>query len=277
MFKPAYIKPKDSVNPTEQFDRQPGDLFSDQPRTPQQNYDAEVANILAHHRGIIDRRWEWLAAQAAIYGKVTVEYEDGTAVVVDFGRDAGQTVIKTAGNYWGDSGVSILDDVQAWADTMTVAEFGGIPNRLTVGGDVWKVMRKDEQLLAEMDLTRRGNTETNIRTGITLAESRDSNVRFVGSVGADIDIFVYSDFYQNDAGSQVPYMSPKDIVLTTPDVGGIPAFGAIPDVGAQLQALPVYPKMWNENDPSGTFIMSQSAPLYISVNPNRTFRARVVG
>jgi hypothetical protein len=277
MFKPAYIKPKDMVNPSEQFDRQPGDLFTDVPRTPQQNFDAEVAAIMAHHRDIIDRRWEWLAAQASIYGEVTVEYEDGTSVVVDFGRAAGHDVVKTSGNFWGDSGISILDDIQAWADTMTVADFGGIPNRLTVGGDVWKVMRKDDELLAEMDLTRRGNLETNIKTGLVLAESRDSNVRFVGTVGAGIDIYVYSDFYQNASGTQVPFMSPKDIVLTTPDVGGIPAFGAIADEDASLQPLPVFPKMWPEKDPSGMWIMTQSAPLFIPVYPNRTFRARVVG
>jgi hypothetical protein len=275
LFKPAYIKMKDPVLPSEQFDRQPGDLFTDMPLTPAQNWDKSVADVLAFHRDAVDRRWEWMAAQASLYGQVTVDYDNGPSVIVDFARAAGQTVVKSSGTYW-DVDYDILGDIQTWADIMTVAEFGGIPNRLTIGSAVWAVMRKNKGIIDEMNVQRRGNTQTNIQTGIVLAGSVNDNVRFVGTVGAGIDVYVYSDFYQDASGNQVPYMDTRDAVLTTSDVGGVPAFGAIVDIAALLVPMPVFPKMFPENDPSAMMIMTQSAPLFIPVYPNRTFRARVL-
>lgn len=275
LFTPAYIKPKDPVVPGEQFARQIGDLFTETPRTPEQNFQNEVGNVMAFHRETIDRRWEWMAAQAAIYGEVTVEYEDGPSVVVDFGRDAGHDVIKATG-FWSDPDYPILDDIQAWADTMTVAEFGGIPNRLTVGGEVVPFLKKNKQIIEEMSNQRRGNPDIAMKTGLVLPGDRNANVRYLGTVGAGIDVYAYTDFYENDAGTAVPFLNPKDVVLTTPNVDGVMAFGAIVDVDANLQAMPVFPKMWKENDPSAMMIMTQSAPLPISVFPNRTFRSRVL-
>jgi hypothetical protein len=71
-------------------------------------------------------------------------------------------------------------------------------------------------------------------------------------------------------------MDSRDIVLTGPNVNGVQCFGAILDHKAQFQALPIFPKMWDENDPPATYIMNQSAPLMVPVNPDATLRARVV-
>ena len=38
----------------------------------------------------------------------------------------------------------------------------------------------------------------------------------------------------------------------------------------------MFPKMWDQEDPSVTFLMTQSAPLPVPVNINNTLRARVV-
>lgn len=276
-FRPAYIKPKDPVTPWEQTSRRSGDLFTDTPNTPQQNYDLEVADILRHHREIIDRRWEWLAAQAMIYGQVTIEYEDGPSVLVDFGRAATNTVVKTT-DLWSPT-YDILKDIEEYCDIMRDASFGGIPNRLTMGTEVWRQVRKNEGLLELMDLTMRGSN-VDIERGLVQRQSREENVFFVGRIGAGrgtpLELWVYADFYQDNAGTQVPFMNSRDIVLTAPNVGGVSAFGAIMDIEAGIRSQAVFNKMWLEKDPSAAFIMSQSAPLLIPVNPNRTLRARVV-
>jgi len=128
-------------------------------------------------------------------------------------------------------------------------------------------MRKNTGIINEMSTQRRGNTETNIRTGITVIDPNNMT-KYVGTVGAGIDVYVTADFYQNNAGSQVKYLPAKSAVLTAPGIDAVMAFGAIVDADANLQASPVFMKMWKENDPSAMFIMSQSAPLYIPVNPN---------
>ncbi|TIV14113.1 MAG: major capsid protein, partial [Mesorhizobium sp.] len=112
-------------------------------QTPQARYDAVKADILQYHRVAIERLWEWMAAKAIIDGKVVIEGKDMPQRLVDFGRAAGHTVVLGVGARWGDAGVSILDDIQGWADMMHAAEFGGAPNRITVGIDAWGVMRRD--------------------------------------------------------------------------------------------------------------------------------------
>jgi len=266
MFSPGYIKAKDPVLPGEQFSRQPGDLFTDVPRTPQANFDMAVADVVAYHRQIIERRWEYMAAKAVITGTVDVEYVDSPKVTVDFGRAAGHTIDATA-SQWAAADTDLLENIESWADTMATADFGGIANRLTVSPEVWAVMRKNTGIINEMSTQRRGNTETNIRTGITVIDPNNMT-KYVGTVGAGIDVYVTADFYQNNAGSQVKYLPAKSAVLTAPGIDAVMAFGAIVDADANLQASPVFMKMWKENDPSAMFIMSQSAPLYIPVNPN---------
>ena len=60
------------------------------------------------------------------------------------------------------------------------------------------------------------------------------------------------------------------------DIGGVRGFGAIRDKRAGLQALEVFSKMWEEEDPSVEYLMSQSAPLMVPRNPNATFKIKVV-
>lgn len=272
-FEPAYIKPKDVVRPVEMIERQPGQMFSTTPNTPQQNYDQEVVRIAQFHRDSIERTWEVMAAQAVIYGVTAVDYLDGSTVEVDFHRDANLTVLKNA-NYWTDT-YDILSDIQLWADRMSVANFGGIPNMLLVSPDVWAVMRTNTKLIAQMSTQTKG-VEVLLKQGLVLPDNRKSRIRYVGTVGAGIDVWVFNDYYVNDAGVQVPYLPAKNILLIDTNFEGVKAFGAILDKAANLAPLPIFPKMWDQEDPSATVIMSQSAPLMIPVHPNRSLRAKVL-
>ena len=273
-FKPAYIKPRDAVVPQEQFSRRPGDLFTDVPRTPQANRDAEIVDIAQRHRTAIERRWEWLCAQAVIHGQVTIEYEDGPTATVNYDRDPSLTVIKTT-DLW-TSSYDITGDLQRFKDRMAKAPFGAQAVNLVVGVEVWPVMQQNEGLLKRMDLNVR-NSEVNLRRGlIPTVGAPESPASFVGTIDGLLNVWVYSDFYEDDAGNQVDFMNPRDIVMTAGDPGGVMAFGAIMDHDADLQALPVFPKMWKNEDPSAIYVMHQSAPLPVMPFANRTFHARVV-
>lgn len=273
-FRPAYIKPKDAVRPAEQIYRQPGDLFTATPKTPKQRFDAEVVNIAVHHRNIITRRWEWMAAKAILDGQVTVEGDGYPTVVVDFGRDSGHTITKTGGSVWTEN-YDIYGDIQSWMDQMASAKFGGIPNRMTIGTDVWAVMRKNKYIREQMDTQVRGN-DTNLPTGLIRPASSPSDVRYLGTLGGGLEVWLYVDYYEQSDGTTVPFMNPKDVVLTAPGVDGVKAFGAILDAKAGLQATDIFSKMFDDEDPSARFILSQSAPLMVPVNPNCTLRARVL-
>jgi hypothetical protein len=273
--KPAYVKPKDPVTASRMIKRHAGlgELALPVAQTPQQRYNAIVADIMREHRRAIERRWEWMAAQAAIYGSVTLEDEAYPRTVVDFQRNADHTVTLLGAARWGQAGVSILGNVETWRKRCRDAAFGGPTNRLTIGSNVWEIMRADAEIreLLKTDLKAQNNG-LNINLGIR--EGLD--VEFVGRLSGTLDVYVYSDYYQEPDGTTTPFMSPNDVVLTGPNVQGVRAFGAIQDIGAQFQALAIFPKMWPEQDPSATFIMNQSAPLMVPVNPNNTLRATVL-
>jgi hypothetical protein len=240
--RPAYLKPKDPVSASRVIRRAAGlgELNSGKPLTPQQRYNAIVVDIVRQHRYAIERRWEWMAAEATIKGAITLEDERYPRTIVDFGRDPTHETTLTAGNRWGDSGVSILNSIEAMRTKVRKASFGGPTNRLTVGADVW-------------------------------------DVEYVGRLSGTLDVYVYSDYYQdNETGTVIEYLSPKDIVLTGNNIQGVRAFGAIQDISAQFRPVRVYPKMWPEQDPSVMMIMHQSAPLMVPVNPNNTFHSTVV-
>lgn len=270
-FKPAYVKPSDPVTPNRALTRRPGSLLAPGAVTPAARYDAVKTDILSYHRAAVERRWEWLAAKAAIDGKVTIDGDDYPSKMVDFGRAAGQTIVLGSGSRWGEVGVSIIDNIQSWSDTMHSAEFGGAPTRITVGTGAWAVMRKDAEVKAELDLTRRGG-EVDIRTGLI----GTGEVRYVGTLGAGLEVYVYNDYYVA-AGAVTPFMSPKDVVLTGPNVQGYRCFGAIQDVHAQFQALPIFPRNYIiPGDVAIEQIVTQSAPLMVPVNPNATLKATVI-
>lgn len=271
--KPAYVKPKDAVSMTRVIRRRPGDMLSPTPQSPQQRYDAIVAEIMRVHRSAIERRWEWLAAQAVMNGSVVLEGEAYPKITVDFERDAGHTITLGMGERWGDMDISILDDLQSWGTMMRKAHFGGAPNRMTIGADVWEVMRKDTEI---KDLLKQDYRPYNNGLNLNLGLREGLDVEYVGTLGNGLAVYIYSDYYQDTDGSVVPFMDSKDVVLTGPNIRGVRAFGAILDKGAQFRPLPIFPKMWDENDPPVTFVMNQSAPLMVPVNPNATLRARVL-
>lgn len=273
MVKPAYVKPKDPVSATRMIRRAAGlgELGLQTPLTPQQRYNAIVADIMRQHRYAIERRWEWMAAGAIIDGRNVLEDERYPRTIVDFERDPNHTVVLGVGARWGDAGVSILDNLQAWRTQVRQARFGGVTNRLTVGAEVWDVMRKDAEIKELLNIQYRSGANINLRMGMR----EGLEVEYVGNIET-LEVYVYSDYYQQPDGTVVPYMSTKDVVLTGPNVNGVRCFGAIQDIGAQLQAVPVWPKMWPEQDPSATFIMTQSAPLMVPINPNSTFKATVI-
>lgn len=272
--KPAYVKVKDTVTATRMMRKQAGLAELGRGRrtlTPMARFNAIVADIVRQHRFAVERRWEWLASKAVIDGKVVLKDERYPERTVDFLRHSSHTVALAGAATWGSAGVSILDDLSAWRKIVRDAKFGGVTNRLTVGSDAWEAMRKDPEIREFLNINYRLGANINLRLG----PLDGLEVERVGNIEG-LEIFVYSDYYQDEQGNVIPYMSPKDIVMTAPSVNGVAAFGAIQDKRAAIQPLPVFMKMWDEEDPSGTMILTQSAPLMVPVNPNATFKATVV-
>jgi len=88
---------------------------------------------------------------------------------------------------------------------------------------------------------------------------------------------VYSAWYIDPADSvEKPILPTGTVILASPAIEGVRAYGAIRDEQAGLQAAPYFVKSWTEEDPSVRFIMMQSAPLVVPYRPNASFKAKVL-
>lgn len=271
-FKPAYIKLKDAIDPTMPLIKRAGidrSMIGEVEITAQQRRDLIRAAMTIQHVQAIERRWEWMRARAIIDAKVTIVGEEYPAVELDFRRDPSHTVVKTV-DYWGDTGVSIFDDIQRWADRMFNAAFGGFPTRMTIGSAVWAVMRKDKEFMEHMDTNirnPRATTERGLISGEKVVKVGELVVG--GASGASIEIYLYRDtFLDENTGVEVPFMQPTDIILSASDerIMGYECFGAIIDPYAQYQALSIFPRNWMEiGDPAVEYILHQSAPLMVPI------------
>ncbi|PZR90334.1 MAG: hypothetical protein DI537_19150 [Stutzerimonas stutzeri] len=282
-FTPPYIKPKDAVRAEDARNVLPSEVFRNGGQRPTlaQRFEQRVAEITQYHLRAIRVRELWMAARAFIDGKVQIDYErdQGAAspsVLLDFGRDAGHTVVLGGGFQWDDPEADILGDLESWMTTMYLATFGGTAAQLIVGASVAKLFRNNVGIKDQLDTRYRGGDDVTISRGIMRTVQP---LNRIGSLGSGLEVYTYRDQVQNANGTMVDILDPRDVLLIAPGATGVRAYGAIMDDEALQQGLSsvdIYPKMWSDKDPGATYLMHQSSPLPIPLYPNRTFKARVI-
>lgn len=270
-FRAAYLKPKDSVTPDRAIKRRPGEALGGS-ASMQQREEAIVADILSTHRGAIERRWEVMAARAVIDAQITLTGDDYPETLVDFQRDSEHTVTLSAGAGWNEDGASIVDNINEWRDTVRRAKFGGPTSTLVLGRNVVSHFTKDAGVRDLLDTQVRGTEGNTFNIGVRSMEE----VEYMGRFNGGLDVWAYSGYYEDSNGDQVDILDPDSVVLVGQGVRGVRCFGAIMDRKAGYQAASMFPKMWEQEDPSGLWIMTQSAPLMVPMRPNNTLTAQVI-
>ena len=273
-FRPAYTKPKHVVDPNRVFARMAGEALGGQ-LSSDQRWNAAVAENLREERNAIQRLWNWMGAMAVMHGSVTVAGEDYPTQVVDFGRDAGLTVTLAGTARWGQVDADPLGDI---ADLRKLAfEKGGAAiTRLTMGLDAFDLFFADATVQALL------KTELG-----AIPRTSDSQLSALGSPGEPfeyrgvlqgangqgrLEIYTYNEQYEDENGATQSIMGSYDVIGTGNGLQGTRCYGAIRDKRAGLAAMPIFPKMWDQEDPSVTYTMTQSAPLMVPANPNNSFR-----
>lgn len=275
-FKPAYIKPKDIIDPNRIIKRRAGEPLNGS-LSLQARKDAVVSDVLTEHKAQITRRLEWMACQAVVTGKVTVSGADYPTQIVDFGRRASHTVVNTGTALWTDTVNAVpLTDLENWTIQFQV-DTGYVVDRVTMGTSAWKAYRKHPQVVAQLNTLQRGTTDS-LNPSILAA----GVAQLVGYVGlSQLPIYVYNDIYEDVTSTLaspvfVPFLPVNQVVLTSSQgIQGVRAFGAILDGAAGYAAAETFSKNWIEEDPSVEYIMTQSAPLMIPTRPDCSWSATV--
>jgi hypothetical protein len=157
-------------------------------------------------------------------------------------------------------------------------------NTLIFGIDAWTAFTQEDHpdVQTLLNVLRRGGESTFNAPNISDGSPYNYQGYIAGANTGRLDLWTYSNFYESDgtdgntAGVGINYLDPSYVVGVGGAINGISCFGAIMDRRAQLQALSMFPKVWDEEDPSVTYSMTQSAPLMVPLRPNNSFRLKVV-
>lgn len=267
-FSPAYIKPKGVVDPEMIMDRQAGEAYTGT-KSLSARRDAVVAFMTRKFKNQIYRRWEWMASQAALYGQVTISGEHYPTTTIDFGRNSNQTVILAGSALWTNSASTPIADIDNMV-TNTHTLSGYSTTGVIMGTQAWTAFSNHASVQKLLE-TRRGSTST-AETG----PGDGGTYTYKGKFG-DQDVWVYNELYEDDTGTSQPFMDPRDVFACAAEgFQGVRCFGAILDKQAGYQALDIFAKMWENEDPSVEYLLLQSAPLMVPKNPNASWRMRVV-
>ena len=263
-FKPAYVKDKRIFNPNAALRRAIGEKVGGQ-LPPQQRVAARLAADLKDQLEMLTRRQEVMALEALRTGKITVSGAAYPTCVVDFERHADLTKTLTLDARWGEPGVSPLDDLQRWS--MEIGRrAAATATQVVMDTSAWSLLSADPAVQKLLDRYRGADKLVPTVTG--------DGARHMGNIG-DFDIWIYAGQYCDDAGALVPFLPEYTVMLLSPELEGIRAYGAIRDQAAGFRSVAYFSKSWAENDPAVRILLMQSAPLPVPSRINASLCATV--
>lgn len=269
-FKPAYIKFKSKLDPKRPVRRMIGERIGGQQMSPAEREQANLAFELEEQVRMVNRRLEWMAAQALLNGSVTVVGDGVPSTVVNFGRDSSLAVTLTGGSRWGQAGVLPSESILDWQ--ALVLKASGLPvTDVVFTPAAWKAFRKDPNV---QDVIRSfANAEPSFAA--SGPQARIGGLP-LGQWGP-LRLWLYYDWFIDPAtGTETAMLADGTVLLGSDQLMGERAFASIIDSNFNYQAMPYAPRSWVENDPAIRYLMMQSAPLVIPTQVNACLAATVI-
>ena len=230
--------------------------------TREQAIERCIALDLDNLKGRVETTVEYMCAQA-LKGYLSYTGDD-ISFTIDYLMPDAHKIVLGSGSRWGDTGVDILDWLEAQGD-MIVEACGLSPDVCVMGTKAWGAFRKDEQVKEELD-------NRNMNVG-QLAPVIGKAYR--GSVNG-LDIYRYGGAYQDSAEALQKLLGPEYIVLGCSQAETEITFGLPEDLAAGGMAMEYFSKAYYEDDPSTLNILAESRPLPLPRLPGAYVYAKVV-
>ena len=268
-YTPPYIKPKLETSAGLLLNhRQPGEhIYSG--RTPLQRAGEQLARDMEDLDDQINRREEWMAAQALTSGQVHV-VGDGVDDIIDYQMSA--THLVTEATLWSAAGSDPIADLRKYKRRIA-KDSGRTANAVVMSAEAADAFLDNESVIQKLN-TRR------IDLGMTRPEELPGGVTYLGYLNdPGLDLYSYEEWYLDPAGDEKPMIPAGGLVMgpTTSRCGML--YGAIQDMEAiegGMFDVARYPKSWIEKDPSVRWLMMQAAPLPGFHEPDAFVYAKVV-
>ena len=266
-FKPAYVKPKNTVTPGRVMKRMPGEEVGGSV-SPAERIQALTMGYYVEHSEMLDNRLEWMAMQILRTGKVVVKGEDYPEQTVDYQRDASLDVTLAGTDRWGEADADPIGDLEEMSESAEAAPGGSALKYYFFDAAAWKLFRKDPEVQKQLD-----KTKANGDSAIEAILSGEDNIAYKGMIGS-YALFVDTREYTDEDGADKRYLEAYEVIGVSDAIQGAQAFGAIQDVDV-LRPMRMHHQTYVKKDPSARYALSQSAPLPIPRKINATARRTV--
>jgi len=269
LFRPAYIKDFRNPDLLKPVRRNIGERLMGA-NSPAERLEANLAWEMADQVDMINRRLEWMAAQALIGGTVTIAGEGfPEPIQVNFNRDPSLTVALTGAMQWGQTDVYPSDYITQWASTI-LQKSGAVPTDIIFTNSSWNAFKNDIKVINALWMERSGDSQ------VDLGGRMAHGAMYMGRWG-QYRLFLYNDWYIDPVtGVEEPMIPDGTVLMTGEGLEGTRAFGQILDPEFNYQALAYAPKLWYSKNPAAINLMMQSAPIVIPSRVNASFSATVM-
>lgn len=258
-YTPPLLNPKTVTTVEHIIKRSPGETIYGNEKGPQDRAAEIFGKDLASLNDQIDRREEWMAAQALFTGKIHVK-GDGVDEVIDFGHT--QKTTLTGSVMWNGADADPLVDLARWRKTC-IQSSGISPDIAILASNVADIFMNNPKLLKLLDNRR-------VVLGQINPHELPNGVTYIGYIGGNVnmDLYTYDEWYLDDEDGAEHAMVPDGKVLIASTKARLTrAYGAYIDVtdggSFTVNAVPRYPRTYVEKDPPARYLQVCSRPLLI--------------
>lgn len=271
VLKPAYVKELSEFRPEGALSRDLGEAIGGS-LSPEERINRRLLRELELKIRRVNRRLEVMAAEALRTAKLVLSGEDYPTVTVDFQRAAALSPAALAGaNRWTETTSKPLKNLKTWA-TLVRKESGVNPIDVIMGDDAYSNFADHADVKSRLDLRNL------VGASLQIEQTVSEGLSFQGRIDG-FNIFTYSGWYIDPLDGVEKSIFPTNwITMTAPGAEGLNGqrmFGAIMDLEAGLRALPFFPKMWEEKNPSSIQLLVQSAPITVPTRPDASLAIQV--
>lgn len=267
-YKIPVMKPKTVLSAVNLGARTPGEVVYSDGRSPAAHAAMQLGKDMAKLIGMLKRAQEWMAVQAVNSGVVSV-VGDGYNETIDFGMPAANKVTLTGTDLWSHADSDPISDFGAWADIIENSS-GAVPDVAVISSGVARAMSNHASVLEKLDNRR-------VQMGEIRPERLARGVRYFGYLSdPGIDIYVYSTQYETAPGTRATFMPAGKVFLGATQARSVRHFGLIRDLRAGSFVGEMFPKVWEQEDPSAQYLLLQSACLPVPHQPDAFVSAVVL-
>ncbi len=221
---------------------------------------AKIARELQDLKDQTTRRNEWMACQA-LKGSISYEDED-VAFNIDFNMPDANKPVLTGDNLWGGASADILGNIREY-NTLIAQKTGGKADIAFLGTKAVNEFLNDTKIQKLLD-----------NRNVSIGELKIDGADYIGSVNGT-KFYEYAEQYVDKNGDVKDYIDKNACVLINTSAEFVDEAGIVEDLKAGSVAQRFFSKMWEEEDPSALWLLTESDTLPVVYQPEAVVYATV--